>query len=30
MSIIKNLEKGLYEFTNYFKISSGTSVTELI
>ena len=29
MSIIKNLEKGLYEFTNYFKISSVTDVPDL-
>ena len=28
MSIIKNLEKGLYEFTNYFKISSVTDVPD--
>ena len=29
MSIIKNLEKGIYEFTNYFKISSVTDVPDL-
>jgi hypothetical protein len=29
MSIIKNLEKGRYEFTNYFKISSVTDVPDL-
>ena len=29
MSVIKNLEKGLYEFTNYFKISSVTDVPDL-
>lgn len=28
MSIIKNLEKGLYEFTNYFKVSSVTDVPD--
>ena len=28
MSVIKNLEKGLYEFTNYFKISSVTDVPD--
>lgn len=28
MSIIKNLEKGLYEFTNYFKISAVTDVPD--
>ena len=28
MSIIKNLEKGLYEYTNYFKISSVTDVPD--
>lgn len=28
MSIIKNLEKGLYEFTNYFKVSAVTDVPD--
>ena len=28
MSIIKNLEKGLYEYTNYFKVSSVTDVPD--
>ena len=28
MSIIKNLERGLYEFTNYFKVSSVTDVPD--
>ena len=28
MSIIKNLEKGFYEFTNYFKVSSVTDVPD--
>ena len=28
MSIIKNLEKGLYEFTNYFKVSSVSDVPD--
>ena len=28
MSIIKNLEKGLYEYTNYFKVSAVTDVPD--
>ena len=28
MSVIKNLEKGLYEFTNYFKVSAVTDVPD--
>lgn len=28
MSIIKNLEKGVYEFTNYFKVSAVTDVPD--
>ena len=28
MSIIKNLEKGIYEYTNYFKVSSVTDVPD--
>ena len=28
MSIVKNLEKGLYEYTNYFKVSSVTDVPD--
>ena len=28
MSVIKNLEKGLYEYTNYFKVSSVTDVPD--